>query len=283
MGRWQLRYAHGLSPLAGAVLCLALVEPVCGQGTRTQSPAAACRFEPAGIAKVANVLDGRSFVLDDGREVRLAGIEVPPVPRPGETGPRARAGAVARGALEAMLADRQVEIGRGPTDRYGRTIAYVNVVVDGGRLPVSHAMVAGGHARVAAQLEPAGCATELLGYEREARTAKLGLWADPYYAMLEAGSGAALLAERGHFTLVEGRVLSVRESGSIIYLNFGRRWSDALTVTISKRNERMFTAAGMTPKRLEHRRLRVRGWIEERNGPQIEVTRPEQIEIAERN
>jgi len=27
----------------------------------------------------------------------------------------------------------------------------------------------------------------------------------------------------------------------------------------------------------------VRGWIEERNGPRIELTRPEQIEIAERD
>jgi hypothetical protein len=29
-------------------------------------------------------------------------------------------------------------------------------------------------------------------------------------------------------------------------------------------------------------RVRVRGWLEERNGPRIEVIRPEQIEIAER-
>ena len=44
-----------------------------------------------------------------------------------------------------------------------------------------------------------------------------------------------------------------------------------------------FTAAGLAPKTLENRRLRVRGWVEERNGPRIEATRPEQIEIAERN
>jgi hypothetical protein len=28
--------------------------------------------------------------------------------------------------------------------------------------------------------------------------------------------------------------------------------------------------------------LRVRGWMEDRNGPRIEAIRPEQIEIAER-
>ena len=59
-------------------------------------------------------------------------------------------------------------------------------------------------------------------------------------------------------------------------MNFGRRWSEALTVTISKRNERNFAAAGLDPKRLENRRVRVRGWIEERNGPRIEAASPEQ-------
>ncbi len=64
-------------------------------------------------------------------------------------------------------------------------------------------------------------------------------------------------------------------------MNFGRRWSQALTVTILKRHERMFAGAGLQPKALEHRGVRVRGWVEERNGPRIEATRPEQIEIAE--
>ena len=83
--------------------------------------------------------------------------------------------------------------------------------------------------------------------------------------------------------LAEGKVWSVRESGGTIYMNFGRQWSQALTVTILKRNERMFAAAGIEPKRLENLRVRVRGWVEERNGPRIEATRPEQIEIAGRN
>jgi hypothetical protein len=50
-----------------------------------------------------------------------------------------------------------------------------------------------------------------------------------------------------------------------------------------KRNERIFAAAGREPKKLEGRRIRVRGWIEERGGPWIEASRPEQIEIVERN
>ena len=43
------------------------------------------------------------------------------------------------------------------------------------------------------------------------------------------------------------------------------------------------SAAGLAPKALENRRVRVRGWVEERNGPRIEAASPEQIEIADRN
>jgi hypothetical protein len=184
-----------------------------------------------------------------------------------------------------MLAGQTVELSRAQpaSDRYGRTRAYVDVVVDGMARAVGHAMVAGGYARVAAQVDTTACAAELLSRERAARAGKLGLWADPYYGLLGAESWAELLAEQGHFTVVEGKVLSVRESGGTIYVNFGRRWSQALTVTISKRHERIFAAAGMPPKTLENRRVRVRGFIDERNGPRIEATRPEQIEIAELN
>jgi hypothetical protein len=121
-----------------------------------------------------------------------------------------------------------------------------------------------------------------LGAERRARAAGLGLWADPYYVMRNAEDPAGILAVRGHFAVVEGKVLSVRESGATIYVNFGRRWSEDFTVTVPKRNERSFTAAGLPLKKLAGQRVRVRGTIEERGGPWIEALAPEQIEIAER-
>jgi len=63
--------------------------------------------------------------------------------------------------------------------------------------------------------------------------------------VLNAETAADVLARRGRFALVEGRVVSVRESGATIYVNFGRRWSEDFTVTVLKRNERNFTAAGL--------------------------------------
>ncbi len=86
---------------------------------------------------------------------------------------------------------------------------------------------------------------------------------------------------KAHFALVEQSGVGARKRRTI-YVTFGRRWTEDFTVTISKRNERSFAAAGFEPKKLAGRRVRVRGWIEERGGPWIEAVRPEQIEFADR-
>jgi endonuclease YncB( thermonuclease family) len=248
------------------------------------TPPSSCRFGPSGSGVVRSVADGRSILLDDGRELRLDAIEVPQLPA-ADGSPDLAAGLAARAMLGSLLKDQQVDLrGRGTNaiDRYGRIMTYVHVAGREGP-SAAHEMLARGYARVGTRVGNRACAAELLALERAARNAKLGLWGEQYYAIAGADSGATLLARRGRFTVVEGKVLSVRESGGTIYMNFGRRWSQALTVTILKRHERIFTAAGFAPRGLENRHVRVRGWIEERNGPRIEAQGPEQIEIAEQN
>jgi len=304
MGGGKLEGRSGWRWLAGVVAGVVAASTQAAGAPRAPTPStqaaetqralasAGCRFELVGTGKVAKVIDGRSFVLDDGREVRLAAVEVPLPPppgesalqaAPGETAARAAASEAARAALAAMLDGATVELRHQgmAVDRYGRILAHAYLAGDGAARSAAAELIERGHARVSAEVGDTACARELLSRERVARTAKLGLWSDPYYVPMGAESGAELLAGRGRFTVVEGKVLSVRESGGTIYMNFGRRWSQALTVTISKRDEGIFTGAGLAPKKLENRRVRVRGFVEERNGPRIEATRPEQIEIAE--
>jgi endonuclease YncB( thermonuclease family) len=270
--------------LVGSVMAPAAAAPArTAAAAPSAVPGAACRFDVVGSGRVATVLDGRSFALDDGREVRLAGIEVPPAPNPGDAGDAGhRAAAAAKAALESLVLGRTVELRQRQlvTDRYGRILAFVSIP-EGAEASVAHAMIALGFARVGAGLEEPACTAELLSRERVARTQRLGLWGEAEYAIMSADNGAELLGQEGRFAVVEGKVASVRESGGVIYMNFGRRWSQALTVTILKRQERSFAAAGLQPDRLANLRLRVRGYIEERSGPRIEATRPEQIEIAE--
>src|SRR5262249_52820663 len=67
------------------------------------TPAPSCGAEEIARGTVRTVLDGRTFVLDDGREVRLAAIEVPALASTPEaaTPPQARSAAAALHALAA--------------------------------------------------------------------------------------------------------------------------------------------------------------------------------------
>ena len=225
-----------------------------------------CGLTAAGSAKVAAVRDGGTLMLDDGRELRLAGIEV------------ADGG---RGALQALAGGRPLRLERlgSGQDRYGRLVGFA--FPGDARQSLQAALLAQGRARVSPRIGDKACAEALLTTEREARAARRGLWADPNFAPLQAENLGRLQAERGQFALVEGRVLSVRESGATIYVNFGRRYTRDFTVTILKRQQRTFAAAGIEPKQLAGRRIRVRGWIEQRGGPIIAAEAPEQIEVIE--
>ena len=220
----------------------------------------ACRFVTVGSATVrAATMDG--IALEDGRVVRLAGIELSAAPE------------LAIGTA-VMLKRLGAE-----TDRYGRLQAHVFLTDNGTERWVQADLLARGIARMSSRVGDPACAKLLLGHENSARAARLGLWAEPVYVIGKAEEPAGVLESRGRFGLVEGKVVSVRESGGTIYVNFGRRWSEDFTVTIAKRNERAFAAAGLVPKSLNGRRVRIRGWIEERGGPWVEAARPEQIEV----
>ncbi len=99
------------------------------------------------------------------------------------------------------------------SDRYGRIVAYAYTERDGDELFVQGELIAAGFARVGDQVGSRACAAALLARETAARKAKLGLWADPYYDLIDAETPADVLAHKGQFALVEGRVVSVRESG----------------------------------------------------------------------
>ena len=116
------------------------------------------------------------------------------------------------------------------------------------------------------------------GAEAVARDAKLGIWAETT-AIKNAESPGDILAEVGHFAIVEGKVLSVRQAGAITYLNFGRNWTRDFAATISRRIIPAFESANLGAKSLENRRIRVRGIVSSRGGPRIELFRVGQIEV----
>ena len=229
--------------------------------------AADCAFAPQGEGRVAAVIDARSFRLDDGREVRLAGIE-----------PFGTDKARGRAALSAVVNGRHVTLhGEDDApDRYGRQPAFV--LVTGSGTSVQSELLRRGEALFSAAVDDKDCAGTLAASEAGARAAKLGIWADPT-AIKNAESPGDILAAMGRFTVVEGKVLSVRQAGATTYLNFGRNWTRDFAATISRRIMPALEAAGLRAKSLENRRIRVRGFVGSRGGPRIELLRAGQIEV----
>ena len=168
--------------------------------------AAPCSYELQGEGRVSAIIDARALRMDDGREVRLAGIET-----------------VTDGsaALIALVAGRSVTL-RGETDapdRYGRQPAFV--FVEQAAASVQNQLLAQGDALASGNVADKACAAELAAAEAAARQARRGIWANRT-AIKNAESPGDILARIGQFTVVEGKVLSVRQAGATTYINFGR-------------------------------------------------------------
>ena len=223
-------------------------------------------------ARVVEVIDAGTVLLDDGETVRLAGIEAAGLGHGGAASPDARQ------ALAALVQGRRVGLALGGTgrDRYGRLRAHLVRMDDGAW--IQGALLARGLARVHSLVDDRTAVDEMLAIERRARSRGLGLWSQSRYRVRAAGEAGAGL---GSFQLVEGRVRAAAVVRGRGYLNFGADWREDFTVSIGPRDRRRFEAAGIAVEDYEGRLVRVRGWVESFNGPMIEATHPEQIEVLE--
>jgi endonuclease YncB( thermonuclease family) len=131
-----------------------------------QAHAAGCLFASLGEGRVAAVIDARSFRLDDGREIRLAGIE------PADTDK-----AKGTAALAAVIGGHDVTLhGEDDTpDRYGRQTAFVFLA----ETPVQSELLRRGQALFSADVADRDCAGTLAAAEADAIKAKIGIWSAP--------------------------------------------------------------------------------------------------------
>jgi len=76
-------------------------------------------------------------------------------------------------------------------------------------------------------------------------------------------------------------VLKAADVRGTVYLNFGADWRSDFTVALRRDALKTFAAAGVDPLGYAGRLIRVRGWLTSYNGPMIEATHPEQIEVLQ--
>ncbi len=226
---------------------------------------------------VAEVVDGDTLVLGSGQQVRLTGIQAPKLPlgRPDfEAWPHAEQARRGLSELAPPGTVLSLYYGGNRQDRYGRLLAHIERE-DG--VWLQGEMLRRGLARVYTFPDNRLLAREMLALEQAARAARRGLWRLVHYRIVRADD-----VERFDFyELIEGRVLRAERVGRWIYLNFGPDYRTDFTLSLPASRRQDFVAAGKDPMALAERNIRVRGWVYWRNGPMIDLTHPEQIEIID--
>ena len=224
------------------VVCLGLPAQGLGQSDLMPGP----------TATIASVVDGDTVVLKTpvlgASQIRLVGIQAPKLTLGRKNFPTWPLAAAAKSLLEALVDGKPLTLSFGGAnkDRHGRLLAHLH--------------------------RPDG--TWIQG-----EMLKRGIWGLRYYAIRGADPVKELSRLAGSFQLIEGRVTDAVRIKGQIYLNFGQDWRSDFTITLKAKVARQFAKAGVDPLSLKGRMARVRGGLKKYNGPMVEASHPEQIEV----
>ena len=203
-------------------------------------------------ARVRYIYDGDTLQLQDGRKIRLIGINTPELARKNKTAePFARE---AKKALQALF-DKNKNItllhGVEQKDRYGRILAH-GFLADGQNIQL--ALLARGLASSITVPPNTRFSACYLKQEQKARCNKAGLWQDSRVL-----SARKLSRQDIGFHLIKGKVTRITRNDKGIWLQL----DDTLTVGIRPDNYALFDLDAI--ERLQQQSVHVRGWLNRSN------------------
>jgi len=267
------KYPRSGSWLAAVCAALAIL-PMTAANAR-----ASCDLKDAGTATIVEILNTESLLLEDGRAIRLVGA----------LGPRVQTRwAEAMGlketltkALEKLVLGKPVRlrVGARERDRYGRLLAHVFLDSGDNQIWVQEDLIRQGLAMAYSFPENRACIRRLQEAETQARAARAGLWDEGVFRVRDAADPDSMKSLSYSFQIVEGQVADVADKRGRVYLNFGADWRSDFTVAVAASHRKSFDGSDIDLLALAGQRVRVRGWLKPRNGPMIEATHAEQIEL----
>lgn len=224
---------------------------------------------------IKDVLKADMVMLDNSRRYRLDNVRVPTYDE----------NAIID-KLKKMFVGKSVKIfsyhePSAFVDRYG--LPWAHVVTDDGVWMQNEAIAEGLMWAYSTETSPL-TVQYLKRVEEKARQAEKGFWSDPAYTVK---APEALADSIDSFQIVEGKIVSVADKGGKVFFNFGKDWKTDFTVKIvgdfgavfPEDVERTALQKTINVMKWKNRIVRVRGWVTENNGPMIEVTHREQIDI----
>jgi hypothetical protein len=181
----------------------------------------------------------------------------------------------ARATLSASLRNHPVTLSaEAAPDRYGRVAAQVFV----GGVWVQGGLLKAGALRVVPDAASASCGKALIAAEDEAFGARAGHWRDGAFSLRTPDQIGNRI---GTFQTVEGTVTTATTYKGRAYINFGADYRTDFTVTIAPADMKAFRTARFDVKKLAGKRVRVRGWVELYNGPEMEIATPAAIQTLD--
>lgn len=189
-------------------------------------------------------------------------------------------------AIKEFLQTPSLKIYRTSTaqpDRYGRNPAILEAPESAYRTSLQETLLSRGLARVSTSSLAVQCEEHLLQLEQRTREQNLGIWQQPEYAIKKAAR-LDLPTIVSTYQIIEGTVLAVeRNPDGTSYLNFGKKWSEDFTVTLSKKHLQLWEEKNKRLDDLLHKPIYVRGWVENKAGALIRVTDPLQLRLKNEN
>lgn len=236
----------------------------------------------------SQIINPLTIRLNGDRIIQLGGIEIPDL-TPYDAGDLTLR---AQEELENLLPNRKIRLyftkgsDKGRVNRMGYELAQVELPprVHTGDQAGEHIWLQGylvlnGLARVRPNERNPEMATQMYALEEKARQAKRGMWDAeeyPQYKILDPLNDTIPLND---FAIVEGIVKSVATVRNTTYLNFGQNWREDFTIAINGKLRREFSKTGQNLLSLQGQRVRVRGWVEDYNGPFIRLEDLSLIEL----
>lgn len=236
--------------------------------------------------KAGKVWDGDSFLLNNGIEVRLIGINAPEKDQLGSD--------QARSFLQGLLAGKELRIEKGveERDKYNRLLCYVYAgsprLGGAGDTFINAEMIKNGYAVTLFYPLNDKYQSEFIQLEIIAKETKKGLWATGGLMqspkVSETPSGDVILYQDagkyyGLVKTVEGKIIATHNSGKACFLRFHPDYkANHFYLQIFPENYYKFPAP---PEKVYlDKKIRVRGVIKKYKGnPEIIVKDPSQIEI----
>lgn len=215
--------------------------------------------------RVKKVFDGDTVLLEDGRRIRLLGINTPEVQHKNE-GAQAGGDEAKRWLTDKLRNGKvRLETDAEKTDKYKRTLAHL-FTEDNEHINLQ--LVAAGLATVNIYPPNLQYAEELVNAQDQVEQAGLGIWRRAEYAVMPVSR----LAGQGHagWTRLVGRVMKIRNSRKYSYLEFSSQFE--------ARIERKWLSLFPDMNSYLGRSIEVRGWLNKnRNGFSMLIRHPSAI------